>query len=98
MAAVLGPVKLPALGTVAVSAADLGMSMSTASTAGLGMVSSGWRIGSFGGHHQNPTFSELPGRSGPQITGAAGLCENCAGEVSFPSDHWVFSGPEREPV
>jgi hypothetical protein len=73
--------------------------MSTASTAALGVVSSGWRIGSFGGHHQNPAFSELPGKErAADHWGPASLCDNCAGEVSFPSDHWVFSGPEREPV
>jgi hypothetical protein len=38
------------------------MSMSMVSTAALGVVSSGWRIGSFGGHLQNPAFSELPGK------------------------------------
>jgi hypothetical protein len=63
-----------------------------------GVVSSGWRIGSFGGHHQNPAFSELPGKERAADHGVASLCDNCASEVSFPSDHWVFSGPEREPV
>jgi hypothetical protein len=47
---------------------------------------------------RTPRSQNCRERSGPQITGAASLCDNCAGEVSFPSDHWVFSGPEREPV